>query len=47
VLAYKWWLLAAAQGRENVRTLITDMEGQMTRDQIAEGQKLAREFKPM
>ncbi|MCX6900407.1 MAG: tetratricopeptide repeat-containing serine protease family protein [Verrucomicrobia bacterium] len=44
VEAYKWWLLVAAQGHE--ASGITKLEDRMTREQIAEGQKLARNFKP-
>ena len=46
VEAYKWNLLAAGQGEEHARTNVTILEGMMTREQIAEGQKLARNFKP-
>jgi S1-C subfamily serine protease len=46
VEAYKWVLLTAAQGNENAKKNTTVLEGLMTRDQIAEGQKLARNFKP-
>ncbi len=44
--AYKWWLLAAGRGREYAKTNMTALEFMMTREQIAEGQKLARSFKP-
>jgi len=43
---YKWSLLAAGQGIENAKALATMLERRMTREQIAEGQKLARDFKP-
>jgi TPR repeat protein len=46
VEGYKWWLLAAAQGNERASNGITMLEGLMSRDQIAEGQRLARDFKP-
>ena len=46
VQAYKWMLLAAGQGDEGARKLMTPLEDRMTREQIAEGQKLARNFKP-
>jgi len=46
VQAYEWVLLAGAQGNEIAKKLRTDLEGLMTREQIAEGQKLARNFKP-
>ncbi|MBI3415093.1 MAG: SEL1-like repeat protein [Verrucomicrobia bacterium] len=45
VEGYKWWLLAAGQGEENAREGMTVLENKMTREQIAEGQKLARDFK--
>jgi len=44
--ACKWYLLAAAQGREDARNNVNILENRMTREQIAEGQKLARDFKP-
>jgi S1-C subfamily serine protease len=46
VEAYTWWLLAAGQGLENANKNIATIENQMTREQIAEGQNLARNFKP-
>jgi TPR repeat protein len=46
VVGYKWILLAAAKGSENAKELMTVLENKMTPDQIAEGQKLAHEFKP-
>jgi TPR repeat protein len=46
VEGYKWWLLAAGQGFEVVKEGVTDLEERMTREQMAEGQKLARNFKP-
>ena len=46
VEAYKWWLLAAGQGDEDAKKIMTILENKMTREQIAEGQKLARNFKP-
>jgi len=46
VEAYKWSLLAARQGDENARRNVTALENRMSREQIAEGQKLARNFKP-
>jgi TPR repeat protein len=45
VEGYKWFLLAAAQGVPSSE-LIASAESRMSREQIAEGQKLAREFKP-
>jgi len=44
--AYKWYLLAAAQGDELAKTVTAKLEAQLTRAQIAEGQKLADDFKP-
>ena len=46
VEAYKWNLLAAGQGDESAKEAMTTLEDMMTREQIAEGQKLARNFKP-
>jgi TPR repeat protein len=46
VEGYKWILLAAAQGDEIAKNAMTTVEDMMTREQIAEGQKLARSFKP-
>ena len=46
VEGYKWFLLAAAQGDENAKKNIAVAESRLTREQIAEGQRLARNFKP-
>jgi TPR repeat protein len=46
VEAYKWWLLAAGQGNDDAKYNMTIVENKMTREQIAEGQRLARDFKP-
>jgi TPR repeat protein len=46
VEAYRWMLLAAGQGDEYAKKTVTKVEDKMTREQIAEGQKLARNFKP-
>jgi S1-C subfamily serine protease len=46
VEAYKWWLLAGAQGDEKAKECMTILESRMSREQIAEGQRLARNFKP-
>src|SRR6266478_876511 len=47
VEAYKWVLLAAANGSEPAKHGRLGMErGSLTREQIAEGQRLAAEFKP-
>ncbi len=46
VEGYKWILLAAAKGVQNAKGFVSVLENKMTPDQIAEGQKLAREFKP-
>jgi hypothetical protein len=42
----KWWLLAAGQGNEGAKKYMTILENKMSQEQIAEGQKLARNFKP-
>ena len=44
VLAYMWWNLAAAQGNEDAQEDKDRIEQQMTREQIAEGQRLSREW---
>ena len=44
--AYKWWLLAAGHGNDDAKYNLTIVENKMTREQIAEGQRLARDFKP-
>src|SRR6266498_2006941 len=44
--AYKWWLLAAGQGNDDAKHNMTIVENKMSREQIAEGQRLARDFKP-
>jgi S1-C subfamily serine protease len=46
VESYKWRVLAASQGDETAKKSVSAYETIMTREQIAEGQKLAREFKP-
>ena len=39
-------LLAAGQGDEGAKEYVTTLENAMSREQIAEGQKLARNFTP-
>ena len=46
VEAYKWFLLAAAQGDVTARNVTDALETIMINEEIAEGQKLARAFKP-
>ena len=46
VLAHMWFNLLAAQGGEEGRVLRDNMANDMTREQIAEAQRLAREWKP-
>ena len=46
VLADMWMNLAAAQGNEPARTLRDKLAKRMTPAQIAEAQRLAREWKP-
>jgi len=46
VEAYKWCLLAKAQGDERANKSMTTVGRGMTQEQVAEGQKLARDFKP-
>ena len=47
VEAYKWLLLAARQGDEGDKKNMTELESKLRPEQIAEGQKRAREFKPL
>ena len=44
--AYKWYSLSAAQGCREANNDLSIIEKRMTLEQIAEGQKLAREFVP-
>ena len=44
VEGYKWLLLAVAQNLEGAKKVKPLVEGEMSREQIARGQKLAREF---
>jgi TPR repeat protein len=44
--AYKWLSIASAQGDEYARRGKGKLAGEMTPKQIAEGARLAREFKP-
>jgi hypothetical protein len=46
VLAHMWFNLAAAQGKPEARRLRDLLAEQMTPSQIAEAQRLAREWKP-
>jgi TPR repeat protein len=46
VLAYMWFNLAARDGNKNYRSERDDLAAKMTPDQIAEAQRLAREWKP-
>ena len=44
VEAYKWFNLAAAYGKENAKSQREIVEKKMTKQQIAEGQRLSREW---
>jgi hypothetical protein len=44
VLAYMWYNLAAAQGNETAQSNKDRTERRMTREQIAEGQRMSREW---
>jgi TPR repeat protein len=44
VMAHKWLNLAAVRGSEEARRLRSELAGDMTRDEIAQAQKLAREW---
>ena len=46
VSAYMWFNLAAAQGNTIADRFLKDTGDKMTPEQIAEAQKLAREWKP-
>jgi TPR repeat protein len=47
VEAYKWLWLSARQGDEKSKAFLTVMESKMLKpEQITEGQKRARDFKP-
>ncbi len=46
VAAYKWINLALAQGDELAKQHLPTLEDRMTAEQIAEAQRLTREFKP-
>jgi len=46
VEAYKWLLLAARQGDEHPKEGVTLLENALRPEQIAAGQKRARDFKP-
>jgi len=46
VKAYMWSNLAAANGNNEARLKREELEKQMTREQIAEAQRLSREWKP-
>ncbi len=47
VQTYKWWNLAAAQGNEFSKYYKAIVEKTMTREQIAEAQRLSTEWKPV
>jgi TPR repeat protein len=47
VLAYSWASIAAAQGHERARELRDLLAGEMTREQIASGQRVAGAFRAM
>ncbi len=46
IQAYMWVTLAAAQGNKNAAKGLEILEKKMTPDQLAEAQRLAREWKP-
>ena len=47
VMAHVWYNLAAAHGNKKARENRDTVARKMTRDQIAEAQRLAREWKPV
>jgi TPR repeat protein len=46
VEAYKWWNLCTARADAKAKENLAKLEKMMTRDQIADAQKMARQFKP-
>ena len=44
--AYKWYLLADAQGREVAKPIIIGIKHRLTAEQRAQGERRAREWKP-
>jgi hypothetical protein len=44
VVAHKWFNLAAARGNTTARTYRLELAQEMSADQVAEAQKLAREW---
>jgi TPR repeat protein len=46
VQAYKWVSLAAAQGHEDAKKILVTLEARVGASDIAEGKRLAREFRP-
>jgi TPR repeat protein len=44
VMAYVWWNIASAQGDKGAEKNRGIIEGEMTPNQIAEAQKLSREY---
>lgn len=46
VEGYKWFWLAAEQGDEPAKKNVAVAQSRLTPEQIAEGQRLARNFKP-
>jgi hypothetical protein len=45
-MAYKWFNIAGASGNEESKQAKDMVSNRMTRDQIAEAQRLSREWKP-
>lgn len=44
IVAYKWALVAASRGDMNAKSLVSNFETYMDRDQIQEGKSLAQEY---
>jgi hypothetical protein len=44
VVAHKWFNLAAARGNEDARSHRIELAREMSTDQVAEAQRLAREW---
>jgi TPR repeat protein len=45
-MAYKWFLLASEKGQQKAKSNMRYMEVTLTADKRAEGERMAREFKP-
>ncbi len=46
VLAYMWWNLSGSQGQKSARENRDILEEEMTQQQVAKAQEMARSWKP-